>query len=293
MVGSEHLSGGRSCVSVGPDFLCVGSQKAGTRWLYDQLSNHPAVWMPIFKELHYFDRRFRPERMQAALDGRGGRRRRSPDDRDLPFLQHAVTYVDDTIDFAWYRRLFISKGECISGDITPAYSTLPDDIVAAISHGLPGVKILFLARDPIQRLWSQLAMEARRGSSIAGANYDDWSTLRNIIASPLFAGRSFPALTARTWCRNFGRERVFIGFFDDLQSRPEWLRAQVFDFLGITPDHSAPQLGVEHNVKAGAWKPPMSATVRGALVDHFREELYRCAEELGGPARDWPAQYGL
>ena len=39
----------------GPDFICVGAQKAGTRWLYDQLAFHPEFWMPPVKELHFFD----------------------------------------------------------------------------------------------------------------------------------------------------------------------------------------------------------------------------------------------
>ena len=40
----------------GPDFLCIGAQKAGTGWLYEQLRHHPDFWMPPMKELHYFDR---------------------------------------------------------------------------------------------------------------------------------------------------------------------------------------------------------------------------------------------
>ena len=40
----------------GPDFFCIGAQKGGTRWLFDQLDHHPGFWMPPIKELHYFDR---------------------------------------------------------------------------------------------------------------------------------------------------------------------------------------------------------------------------------------------
>src|SRR4029078_219812 len=55
----------------GPDFLCVGAQKAGTSWLYRQLEPHPDFWMPPVKELHYLDNLNRTKR-------RGGGRR-SPD----------------------------------------------------------------------------------------------------------------------------------------------------------------------------------------------------------------------
>jgi hypothetical protein len=39
-----------------PDFFCVGAQKGGTSWLYQQLQSHPDFWMPPIKELHYFDK---------------------------------------------------------------------------------------------------------------------------------------------------------------------------------------------------------------------------------------------
>jgi hypothetical protein len=50
---------------MGPDFLCIGLQKAGTRWLYDQLSHAKGVWLPPIKEIGYFDKRsFKPGNMK-------------------------------------------------------------------------------------------------------------------------------------------------------------------------------------------------------------------------------------
>src|SRR5689334_16087334 len=56
-----------------PDFLCIGAQKAGTSWLYQQLEPHPDFWMPPVKELHYFDllhktRQFQPPRCRDERD---------------------------------------------------------------------------------------------------------------------------------------------------------------------------------------------------------------------------------
>ncbi len=39
----------------GPDFLVIGAQRAGTTWLHRVLRQHPALWLPPLKELHYFD----------------------------------------------------------------------------------------------------------------------------------------------------------------------------------------------------------------------------------------------
>ena len=39
-----------------PDFLVIGGQKCGTTWLQDNLEQHPQIWLPPTKEVHYFDR---------------------------------------------------------------------------------------------------------------------------------------------------------------------------------------------------------------------------------------------
>ena len=42
-------------VPQGPEFYCIGAQKAATTWLAAQLFRHPEIWKPFTKELHYFD----------------------------------------------------------------------------------------------------------------------------------------------------------------------------------------------------------------------------------------------
>ena len=60
----EHKNGnGSDANGARPDFLCVGAQKGGTTWLYQQLDSHPDFWMPPVKELHYFDQLSRTKRV--------------------------------------------------------------------------------------------------------------------------------------------------------------------------------------------------------------------------------------
>ena len=40
-----------------PQFLIIGAQKAGTTWMHEMLGEHPDVFMPTPKELHFFDQR--------------------------------------------------------------------------------------------------------------------------------------------------------------------------------------------------------------------------------------------
>jgi len=44
-----------------PSFLCIGAQKAATSWLFVTLQEHPDIWMPAIKELHYFDYLYVPQ----------------------------------------------------------------------------------------------------------------------------------------------------------------------------------------------------------------------------------------
>ena len=40
------------------DFLVVGAAKSGTSWLQQMLIQHPQIFLPEPKELHYFNRQF-------------------------------------------------------------------------------------------------------------------------------------------------------------------------------------------------------------------------------------------
>src|SRR4029078_12123362 len=104
-----------------PDFLCVGAQKAGTSWLYRQLEPHPDFWMPPVKELHYLDNLNRTKRRHPP---------RSNDERDACFVQSIKDLsMRSHIYLDRYGRLFCHKGTLHSGDISPAYSTLSDEVI--------------------------------------------------------------------------------------------------------------------------------------------------------------------
>jgi len=136
-----------------PDFLCVGAHKGGTTWLYQQLDSHPDFWMPPVKELHYFDQLSRVHRTS---------RPRCRDDRDLGFLESLKSLsAKPYIDLEHYAQLFEPKASLLSGDISPNYSTLSNEVIRRVVGYFPNLKVIFLARDPVERVWSHLSMEVR------------------------------------------------------------------------------------------------------------------------------------
>ena len=206
--GEEELS---PAGNARPDFLCVGAQKGGTSWLYRQLEAHPDFWMPPVKELHYFNELGRAKPVRSA---------RARDETGRKFLEN-VRFLSarSHLDLEDYGRLFACKGSRISGDITPAYSMLNDEIIERVVNSFPNLKVIFLARDPVERAWSQLSTGVRLGMIAPFDATDADEVIRNLM-NPGVLLRSYPSKIVARWKRYVPPEFFRAYFFDDLQEIP-------------------------------------------------------------------------
>jgi sulfotransferase family protein len=281
----QHKNGnGAGANGTRPDFLCVGLHKGGTTWLYQQLDSHPDFWMPPLKELHYFDQLSRVQRSSSP---------RCRDERDLRFLESINSLsAKPCIDFENYARLFEPKGPLLSGDISPNYSTLSNKVIRRIVRYFPKLKVIVLARDPVERVWSHLSMEVRYHQIEAFDVTDIDEVNRNLLRRGMLL-RSYPSAVVARWKRYVHSDRFRIYFFDDLQRNPTELRRTILDFLGADPDKSGSRGAPDDNSWAGMEKLPLTERVRSHLAQFFKKELKTCAARLGGPARNWPARYGF
>ena len=276
-----------NCCSAGdgrPDFLCVGAQKGGTSWLYQQLESHPDFWMPPVKELHYFDQLSRVQRAAHP---------RCRDERDRRFLERLKSLsAEPGIDLKNYGRLFESKASLFSGDISPNYSTLSNEVIREIVGYFSNLKVIFLARDPVERVWSHLSMEVhyRQIEPFDATNIHEVN--RNLLRRGMRL-RSYPTAVVTRWKRYVHPGRFRVYFFDDLQRNPTELRRSILDFLGADPGKPSGQLKADYNRWAGMEKLPLTIQVRSHLAHVFKKELKACAARLGGPAKEWPARYGF
>jgi hypothetical protein len=275
-----------TCISNGdasPDFLCVGAQKAGTSWLYRQLEAHSDFWMPPFKELHYLDQLNRTKRFHAP---------RCRDHCDTSFVEDIKGLAERSyLDLDSYGQLFQHKGARVSGDISPAYSTLNDEIIERVVNHFPNLKVVFLARDPVERAWSQLSMGVRLGM----IGRFDPTNPEEVVCNLLIPGvliRSHPSKIVARWKRYVRPENFRVYFFDDLKDSPAELRQSILRFLGGDPDKPS---GVDPNDNndAGREKLRLTGKVRDRMAQFFEQELKACAVELGGRAKTWPAKYGF
>ena len=268
----------------GPDFLCIGAHKAGTTWLYQQLDSHPDIWMPPVKELHYFDQLSRVQRAAPP---------RCRDERDLRFLESIKNLsAEPYMNLDHYARLFEPKASLLSGDISPNYSTLSDEVIRRVVGYFPNLKVIFLARDPVERVWSHLSMEVyyRQIEPFDATNIDEVN--RNLSRRGMLL-RSYPSAVVAQWKRYVELEQFRVYFFDDLQRNPAELRRSILRFLGADPDKPGSRLTADYNSWTRMEKLPLTNKVRSHLARFFKKELKTCAARLGGPARDWPARYGF
>ena len=126
-----------------PHFLGIGAQKVGTTWLWANLREHPEVWMPPFKEIHYFSRSpayaspnwLASEGLHSRLFGRQPRdifwrtwlrsrvreHLRRP---NLPLIRWEWRFFFGRYNDDWYASLFEPGQGKVRGEITPAYSIL-------------------------------------------------------------------------------------------------------------------------------------------------------------------------
>ena len=245
--------------------------------------------MPPVKELHFFDGRFRLQRAADVLAGehRSAKRGRGSDDseaRNHAFLQLALTYVAGHSDIEWYAKLFAMKDTLQSGDITPGYSTLGIGDARRIAARFPALKVLFLVRHPVDRLWSQFNHELRRGVGPGVSNLIDVANVRAFLDRPDVQARSFPTRIYNNWRQALPDSRIFAGLFDDLTSEPHTLRARILTFLGLDP---ASGNEVTLNRKGAQQKIEPTPEITQLLDEYFADEIEVAAELFGGAARGW------
>lgn len=116
-----------SILAEGPDFIGIGTRRAGTTWLSRCLQFHPQIYLPL-KEVHFFDR---PENW-----GRGT---------------------------AWYEGLFRARGSRKCGEFTPHYLPHPQaaDRIASV---YPGTRLICCLRNPIDCIVSQYYVDLMYGA---------------------------------------------------------------------------------------------------------------------------------
>lgn len=235
-------------VRLRPTFLVIGAQKAGTTALHGYLRQHPAVFSPEWKELHYFSLKY-------------------------PLGEH------------WYLSHFPLKATHRSvlavGEATPAY--LFDPRSPARVHAFdPRMKLVVTLRDPVERAYSHYWMEVETRDetrsfedALAWEEAEVWPELERWAADPAYVSplplfgrsyvaRGFYAENLERWLALFPRDQLHALTSDELLADPAGALSAVERFLGV-PEWQPPTYAQE-NVRD---YPPMSPVTRERLRQVF------------------------
>lgn len=229
----------------------IGATKAGTSWLYRYLDAHPDCAMPDPKELHFFDtlESGRSKRQVAAIDARIAtlREKRAQfrgayGDR-LAAKIAALTEWRDVLasgdaDTGRYLGYLYgdAEGAKLVGDITPAYALLPEARLREMATLAPVTRFVYLLRDPVARLWSNIRMVAKRQAKAAG----DVAQIAAGLLRKVLAGEERNAMARSDYAGAMARldravpaASLFVGFYETLFSDASI--EKLCRFLGIAP----------------------------------------------------------
>ena len=227
-----------------PDFIIISAMKAATSTLHEQLALQPGIFMSTPKEPNFFS--------DDAQFARG---------------------------HDWYANLFAAAdphGLC--GESSTHYTKLPTypATVARLKEYAPGAKLIYIMRNPIDRLlshyiheWTQRVISEPPGQAL--------------VSHPEMTAYSQYALQLRPYLLAFGPAAILPVFFEKLTTNPELEFERICRFLDYrgTPTWKRelpPQNVSRMRVRAGPW---LSALIQQPVLKTLRRTLIPSA------CREW------
>jgi hypothetical protein len=199
-----------------PNFLIAGQVAAGTGSLNAYLKQHPDIYMPeqMSPEPGYFAKK-----------------------------------CEYTKPLSWYEETYFSKwdGETAAGERSSLYLSSPG-AAQRIHEALPGVKLIFTLRNPIERAWGNyrftalngletlsfkkaIDQEPQRMANMKGQFWNDVQPYGNFY-------RGLYAEHLQEYYKYIPKERILLIKSERLSSEPEKTLREVFRFLGVDEDVS-------------------------------------------------------
>ncbi len=184
-----------------PTFICIGGQRCGSTWLHKVIQEHPDIVMSP-KEYSFFNLKLRTEGFE-------------------PY--YACFEKNSAQDIAKAR-----------GDVTPTYSAMFPYEIELVSNLLPDLKIIYIIRNPVDRLISSIT----RGWTYS---YVDKAAFKktNIFALLRYVDTSLSyrltdySSAYKNWNRFFDADQILVRKYDDLTSNPKMLINDVLRFIDV------------------------------------------------------------
>ena len=269
--------------------LGLGASKCGTTWIQAYLNAAPHADFGRLGEYQVWDAlhidtaaRFRVPRPPLRRRAADALARRLGLPRKADVIRHELQSDPDRY-FAYFEGLLARPGITLTGDITPVYAGLPPAVLQHIDRSFATrgiqVKTVLSLRDPIERAWSILKMQHRKGR----------------LPEPpaqAFARRHGPgteALPHQTYrhtldaqAQVFPEDRRFTTLYETLFTPETIARLSAYAGVAFTPEKGG------QRVNAAADTSSVPEDLARAAFPHFEADYAYCAEHLPDTLRLWP-----
>jgi hypothetical protein len=287
------------------DLICIGSQKAATTWLHRMLAGHPNVFMPVFKEIHYFDALHIPSQKSVLVRRKLRSRRllfeqieRSPVHRLFSFVaadvvQHrvfrrylaelrAATSLDcSAIDDSWYARFFEEAGpSSIACDFTATYALLPPEGIAHLRRLNHQARIIYIVRNPVERALSHARMLLVRNRAPRTIE-----SLRSFVDHDRVRMHDDCVEIIDRWREHWPSDQFHVVFHDQIAATPLQVLEETCAFAGIPFDPE----WFPHHGKVIYRGPRIRANdeIRAMLEDRYASLIESVRERFPIQAAKW------
>lgn len=213
-----------------PNFLVAGFPKCGSTSLHYYFNEHPDIYMPSQKELHFFTY----EILIKQNRGKGDKEVKKFHVGSLKEYQNCFKKV---------------SGEKAVGDVSPSYANY-SLVIPKIKETLgPDVKIIVIVRDPIKRAFSNylhLLREGREELSFYDALLKEEERKRDKYSDFwYYTFNSFYADKIEHLKAAF--DEVLVITFEEFIQNPKTGIKGAYEFLGVCPEFEPDSLATHFN----------------------------------------------
>ena len=184
-----------------PNLIIIGAQKGGTTSLHYYLGLHPEICMSAEKELNFF------------IPSKNGWR-----------------------GLEWYKQNFRGDAK-IRGESSPAYTGYPMEkgIAERMAQQLPAAKLIYILRDPIERIRSQYI-------HMYAANKENRSLEHALgdLSNNQYVFRSLYFMQLEQFLVYYPASQIFITTTEELYADRARVLRQIFHFLEVDERFDSP-----------------------------------------------------
>lgn len=265
--------------------ICVGAAKCATSWLFHYLGTLPGVAPSPLKEIHFFDARFPALAlgdMEALALSRlayhlGQPGEKAANLRERPAFRASLDRVqmiyDDSAYFTHLARLCGPETRTVC-DLTPSYSAIGPEGFAWMKRFCATqnarLRILFVMRDPVERLWSQLRhLQQLNPSNDAVAKWP------MALTNPVITARADYRAIVTALDATFPAADILYLFYENLFDESALRRLCAF---ADAPYRPAP---TSERRNATTVSLPLPEDARAAFLSHLAPQYAFCRERFG------------